>query len=204
MPGPDRRSGQQFADHHEGRADLLGRARGELKRAVTAPLGLSLLAGLMVAPARGRPLDALLHSLKQTAKQLGRSTARGVTVGLVALFVLAMALPSTKDAILERPDAEQLKMRLNAQLGEDRPRFRLRLEQSAEGSAYLVIRRNTWNRFHPEPFRPLVQATELEPGDLRSFRFPLNPAVKPLALGAGLIAFGFSLRRRRQLPAPAG
>lgn len=161
-----------------------------------APLGLLLLAGLMVAPAGSRHLDAVLHSLKQTAKPLGHSAARGVTVGLLAVFVLALALPSTNDAILERPDAEQIKMRLNAQLGEDGPRFRLRLEQPADGPAHLVIRRYTWNHFHPDPFGPLVQATELERGDLRHFRFPLNPAVMPLALGAMLLAFGITLRRR--------
>ena len=163
-----------------------------------APLGLLMLAGLMVAPARSRHVDALLQPLKQTAKPLGHSAARGVTVGLLAAFVLALSLPSTNDAILERPDAEQLKMRLNAQLGEDRPRFRLRLEQTADGPSHLVIRRYTWNHFHPDPFGPLVQATELERGDLRHFRFPLNPAVMPLALGVMLLAFGQALQAQRK------
>lgn len=163
-----------------------------------APLSLVLLASLLVTPAWAGRLDPALNSLKRITHGLGQSVSMALAVGLIAVIVFTLALPGAHETILERADAEQLKERLSTQLGDRQPRYRLRLDRHADGRTDLVISRYIWNHFHPDPFGPLIQMTELQHGDLTRFRFPFNPAALALSVGAMLIAFGLSLQRQRR------
>lgn len=170
---------------------------------IAAPVGLLLLTSLLLTRSWRERLDPVLRSIATSAQDLGQATVNGLLAGMIAMIVFSSGLPGPHETVLERADAEALKSRLSAQLVDSQPRYRLRLERQADEQPALVIRRYLWNHFHPDPFGPLVQATELERGDLQYFRSPFNPAALALSLGLTLIAFGITLRRQRRERGPS-
>ncbi len=170
------------------------------------PLALMLLSVWMRTQGVHRgvvSVNGWVERLKPRATLLASTVSTGLFSGFIAAMILALLLPMAHETVLERADVEQLKTRLTEQLATGEQNYRLWLERQETGPTQLIIRRYA-SILHVDKWDALVEKTELERRDLKDFRFSANPTVLPLALLAGLIAFGFSLRRRWPLPSPAG
>ncbi len=166
------------------------------------PLVMLLLGLLWRLPFVAVRIDPLLLSAASSARrgatELGQASGYGFAAAVIIVILAAWALPAEHITTLERADAEELKMRLSAQLADSDVRHDLRLDRSEEGVPRLHIVVYRRGMLDIGSFDPLLAATELERRDLSMFAHRASTAALWLgALGGLAMALALLLGQAR-------